>query len=236
MELSTYAVDGDQYEATPVTGGRVPTEWLAGEPDSFLQLGAAVKQGLVKEADLDRALRRLIHAQMKLGVFDPPDRLPWAGYTYAGIVNSAKHQQLALEAAREAIVLLKNDGNTLPLRRDGGSIAVIGPNADEAEVLVGNYNGTPVAPAARAARADRRSGCTGPGADSAGTTTTGGSRAGAPGRAPAPSAVPPWRRATRRWGGAPRRPPRRARRRAPPPPRAPTGRCAAPRGVRHRRR
>ena len=120
--------------------------WLAGEPDSFLQLGDAVRQGLVEEADLDKALRRLFRAQMKLGVFDPPETLPWAGYTYSGVVNSTKHQQLALEAARKAIVLLKNDGNTLPLRRGTGTIAVVGPNADDAEVLVGNYSGTPVAP------------------------------------------------------------------------------------------
>jgi beta-glucosidase len=120
--------------------------WEAGEPDSFLQLGEAVKQGLVKESDLDKALRRLFRAQVKLGVYDPPDRLPWAGYTYAGVVNSAKHQQLALEAARKSIVLLKNEKNTLPLRRGGGTIAVIGPNADDTFVLVGNYNGTPVAP------------------------------------------------------------------------------------------
>jgi beta-glucosidase len=120
--------------------------WSPGDPDAFLQLGEAVRQGLVKETDLDRALRRLVRAQMKLGVYDPPERLPWAGYTYAAVVSSAKHQQLALEAARESIVLLKNDKNTLPLRRAGGTIAVIGPNADDAEVLAGNYNGTPVAP------------------------------------------------------------------------------------------
>jgi len=120
--------------------------WEPGDPDSFLQLDAAVKQGLVKEEDLDRALRRLFRAQMKLGVYDPPGKLPWAGYTYAGVVNSPKHQQLALEAARKSIVLLKNEKDTLPLRRGGGTIAVIGPNADDDFVLVGNYNGTPVAP------------------------------------------------------------------------------------------
>jgi beta-glucosidase len=119
--------------------------WSAGEVDSFLELGEAVKQGLVQEADIDRALRRLFHAQMKLGVYDPPETLPWAGYTYEGVVNSAKHQQLALEAARKSIVLLKNDRNTLPLRKTG-TVAVIGPNADDAEVLLGNYAGTPVAP------------------------------------------------------------------------------------------
>ena len=100
----------------------------------------------MKESDLDNALRRLFRAQMKLGVYDPPQRLPWAGYTYETIVNSPKHQQLALEAARKSIVLLKNESGTLPLKKGLGSIAVIGPNADEAEVLAGNYNGTPVAP------------------------------------------------------------------------------------------
>ncbi len=120
--------------------------WAAGTPDSFPALGDAVKQGLVKESDLDNALRRLFRAQMKLGVYDPPQRLPWAGYAYETIVNSPKHRQLALEAARKSIVLLKNEGGTLPLKKGLGSIAVIGPNADDAEVLAGNYNGTPIAP------------------------------------------------------------------------------------------
>jgi beta-glucosidase len=119
--------------------------WAPGAPDSFPALGDAVKQGLVKERDLDQALRRLFRAQMKLGVYDPPTRLPWAGYTYETIVNAPKHQQLALEAARKAIVLLKNENGTLPLKKGLGSVAVIGPNADEAEVLIGNYSGTPVA-------------------------------------------------------------------------------------------
>jgi len=120
--------------------------WVAGTPDSFPALGDAVKQGLVKESDLDNALHRLFRAQIKLGVYDPPQRLPWAGYAYDTIVDSPKHRQLALEAARKSIVLLKNEGGTLPLKKGLGSIAVIGPNADDAEVLVGNYNGTPVAP------------------------------------------------------------------------------------------
>ena len=120
--------------------------WTPGAPDSFQALGDAVTQGLVKESDLDHALRRLLRAQMKLGVYDPPQRLPWAGYTYETIVNSPQHQQLALEAARRSIVLLKNENGTLPLKKGLGSIAVIGPSADEAEVLIGNYSGTPVAP------------------------------------------------------------------------------------------
>jgi beta-glucosidase len=120
--------------------------WEAGSPDSFEALGEAVKQGLVKESDLDNALRRLFRAQMKLGVYDPPDRLPWAGYRHEMIVDSAKHRQLALEAARASIVLLKNENATLPLKKGLGKVAVIGANADDVEVLLGNYNGTPIAP------------------------------------------------------------------------------------------
>jgi beta-glucosidase len=120
--------------------------WESGSPDSFAALGDAVAQGLVEDAALDTALRRLFRAQMKLGVYDPPERLPWAGYTYESIVHSPKHQQLALEAARKSIVLLKNEGGTLPLKKGLREIAVIGPNADEVEVLLGNYNGTPIAP------------------------------------------------------------------------------------------
>jgi beta-glucosidase len=120
--------------------------WGAGSPDSFLFLGDAVEQGLVKEADVDRALRRLFRAQVRLGAYDPPERLPWAGYTVASVVSSQEHRALALEAARKSIVLLKNDGATLPLKKGLGRLAVIGPNADEVEVLLGNYNGTPIAP------------------------------------------------------------------------------------------
>jgi beta-glucosidase len=120
--------------------------WAAGATDSYQYLGDAVKQGLVKESDLDVALRRLFRAQLRLGVYDPPGRLPWAGLTYEGVVNSPKHRELALEAARKSIVLLKNEKGALPLKKGLGSIAVVGPNADEVEVLLGNYNGTPIAP------------------------------------------------------------------------------------------
>ncbi|MEP7345333.1 MAG: glycoside hydrolase family 3 C-terminal domain-containing protein [Gemmatimonadaceae bacterium] len=120
--------------------------WAPGSPDAYFALEDAVHQGIITEAKLDAALRRLFRAQMKLGFYDPPDRLPWAGFTYDSVVNSPKHQAIALEAAQKSIVLLKNEGSTLPLKRGLGTIAVIGPNADDDEVLVGNYNGTPFAP------------------------------------------------------------------------------------------
>jgi beta-glucosidase len=120
--------------------------WEAGSPDAFETLREAVQQGLVKESDVDSALRRLVRAQMRLGVYDPPERVPWSGLKYETVVNSEKHRQLAVDAARESIVLLKNENATLPLPKGLGSIAVIGPNGDDASVLLGNYNGTPVAP------------------------------------------------------------------------------------------
>jgi beta-glucosidase len=102
----------------------------------------AVKQSLISEDIIDRAVIRLFCARFRLGMFDPPDQVPYAQIPYQ-VLDSPEHRQLALRAAREAIVLLKNDGNLLPLRKDLESIAVIGPNADSLQVLLGNYNGTP---------------------------------------------------------------------------------------------
>ena len=110
--------------------------------DSYKSLVNAVKQGLISEAEIDRALKRLFEARFRLGMFDPPSMVPYASIPFSAN-DSEEHRQLALEAARESIVLLKNENNTLPLRKDLKSIAVIGPNADEIQVLLGNYNGQP---------------------------------------------------------------------------------------------
>ncbi|MFN2132158.1 MAG: glycoside hydrolase family 3 C-terminal domain-containing protein [Anaerolineae bacterium] len=102
----------------------------------------AVDKGLLSEEDVDRAVERLFTARLKLGMFDPPEMVPYAQIPYS-VNDSPAHRELALQAARESIVLLKNDG-LLPLNRHAlRSVAVIGPNADEVEVLLGNYNGTP---------------------------------------------------------------------------------------------
>ena len=110
--------------------------------DSYKALVNAVKQGLISETEIDRALKRLFEARFRLGMFDPPELVPYAKIPFS-VNDSAAHRQLALEAARESIVLLKNENNTLPLRKDLKSIAVIGPNADDVQVLLGNYNGQP---------------------------------------------------------------------------------------------
>jgi beta-glucosidase len=102
----------------------------------------AVKQGLISEEVIDRAVERLFTARFRLGMFDPPEQVPYAQIPYE-IIDSPEHRALALQAAQESIVLLKNEGNLLPLSQDLGSIAVIGPNADDLQVLLGNYSGTP---------------------------------------------------------------------------------------------
>jgi beta-glucosidase len=106
----------------------------------------AVRQGLMTEKDVDTALRRLLTARFRLGMFDPPEMVRWAQIPYS-VNESATHQALALEVARKSIVLLKNEGGVLPLdRRRVQTIAAIGPNADSVEVLLGNYNGQPSHP------------------------------------------------------------------------------------------
>ncbi|MBV8858626.1 MAG: glycoside hydrolase family 3 C-terminal domain-containing protein [Acidobacteria bacterium] len=110
--------------------------------DTYRALVAAVKQGLIAESEIDTAVKRLFEARFRLGMFDPPEMVPYAQIPFSAN-DSPEHRRLALEAARESIVLLKNEKNTLPLRKDLKSIAVIGPNADEVQVMLGNYNGQP---------------------------------------------------------------------------------------------
>ena len=110
-----------------------------GEYKSLVQ---AVKQGLITEAEIDTALKRLMTARFRLGMFDPPEMVPYARIP-SSQNDTPEHHQLALQSARESIVLLKNANRMLPLRKDLKSIAVIGPNADVPEVMWGNYNGKP---------------------------------------------------------------------------------------------
>jgi beta-glucosidase len=100
----------------------------------------AVKQGLLTEADLDVSLKRLFTARMRLGMFDPPEKVPYA-QTPDSEIDSAPHRELALKTARESIVLLKNDG-VLPLAANVKRILVVGPLAESVQVLHGNYSGT----------------------------------------------------------------------------------------------
>jgi len=110
--------------------------------ETYSELLTAVEKGLISEATIDRAVKRLFTARFRLGMFDPPERVPYAQIPYE-VNDSSEHRALALQTAQESIVLLKNEDDFLPLNRDIKSIAVLGPNADSVEVLLGNYHGTP---------------------------------------------------------------------------------------------
>jgi beta-glucosidase len=105
----------------------------------------AVRQGLLTESDIDVALMRVLRARFQLGLFDPSEQGPYETIPYE-VVDCEEHRAIALRAARESIVLLKNEKGLLPLRKNLSTIAMIGPNADSREALLGNYNGFPSEP------------------------------------------------------------------------------------------
>ncbi len=101
----------------------------------------AVQQGYLSESAIDTSLVRLFTARIRLGMFDPPDLVPYSKIDESEL-NSPAHRALARKLANESMVLLKNDG-VLPLKADVAKIAVVGPLADQTRVLLGNYNGIP---------------------------------------------------------------------------------------------
>jgi beta-glucosidase len=98
------------------------------------------KAGRITEAEINRSLERLFVARFRLGMFDPPERVPYSKISISEN-DSQAHREAAREAERKAIVLLKNERNILPLSRSIRKIAVIGPSADDPVALLGNYNG-----------------------------------------------------------------------------------------------
>jgi len=143
---------GDIYRTHKVAASAAAASAMALEAGTDLDCGrtydslvAAVHQGLVSAALVDTAATRLFTARFRLGMFDPPAQVKWAQIPFSDL-DSPAHRALALDVAEESMVLLKNAGGLLPLRKDIGTIAVIGPNADQAWVLLGNYNGTPADP------------------------------------------------------------------------------------------
>ncbi len=139
-----YAPDMAHGAAVAVKAG-TDLECGYGKGQAFPSLVDAVHQGLIKESEIDTALHRLYRARFELGMFDP-----LTSYAYGQIpfseVNSPQHRQLSLQAARESIVLLKNQDHTLPLKSGIANIAVIGPTAEYVQSLQGNYNGPPPNP------------------------------------------------------------------------------------------
>jgi beta-glucosidase len=145
------AVD-DFYEATAhhtssdaehasVDGIRAGTDTNCGK--TYANLADAVRKGLIRESEVDVSLKRLFTARMKLGLFDPAAQVPYASIPFSEVMSPA-HTAVALQASREAMVLLENNNQTLPLSSAKiKTIAVIGPNAASLAAIEGNYNAIP---------------------------------------------------------------------------------------------
>lgn len=139
----------DFHEHHKVTANAVESVALAVNRGCDLNCGSlfvflleAVREGLVTEAQIDAAVIRLFTTRMKLGLFDDPAKVPFASIPYAEN-DSAQMRELNRRAAKESLVLLKNEGGLLPLDKSKiRSIGVIGPNANNRKALVGNYEGT----------------------------------------------------------------------------------------------
>lgn len=146
------------FTETPEAGVAVAfhagMDLICGGPQESRHILGAVRQGLLSEADLDAALNRLFTARFRLGQFDPPAQV-FPEITAADNDTEA-HRALALRVAEESMVLLRNSDGLLPLRSAPRAIAVIGPNGDSVEPLVGNYNGTPSRPVTLAEGLRRR--------------------------------------------------------------------------------
>ncbi len=140
--VHTYRRAADDAEAEAMATKAGENLRCGSEPVALVE---AVRRGLLTEAEIDRRLRPLLRTMFRLGFFDPKDRVPFNRIAPSENDTPA-HGALALRAARESMVLLKNDG-LLPLRVDAlKRVAVIGPSATSVPALVGSYNGTPSAP------------------------------------------------------------------------------------------
>ena len=108
----------------------------------YKSLSEAVRKGYISEKEIDTAVKNLMRIRFRLGMFDPPEMVKYAQIPFSENDTEA-HHRLSRQASRESLVLLKNAAQTLPLKKDLKTIAVIGPNADDPDVLLGNYNGQP---------------------------------------------------------------------------------------------
>jgi len=138
---------GDIYHShkyTSTLGGAAVAAVKAGTDltcgTEYRALTDEVKAGHITEAEIDRSVERLFVARFRLGMFDPPERVPYAKIPISENDSSA-HRGVAREAEREAIVLLKNEGGVLPLSQSVHKIAVIGPSAADPVDVLGSYNG-----------------------------------------------------------------------------------------------
>ena len=109
---------------------------------AYKSIPEAVRRGLITEQEVDKHVLRLLEGRFDLGEMDDPELVEWSRIPYSAM-SSKEHAQTALDMARQSIVLLQNRSGVLPLQRNKERIAVIGPNADNAPMMWGNYNGVP---------------------------------------------------------------------------------------------
>ncbi|MFP9098978.1 glycoside hydrolase family 3 C-terminal domain-containing protein [Flavobacterium sp. RHBU_24] len=110
--------------------------------DAYKALVKAVKDGMIPESQIDISIKRLFMVRFQLGMFDPVSINPYGNITGAALERK-EHTDLALKMAQQSMVLLKNENKTLPLSKQLKKIVVLGPNADNAISILGNYNGIP---------------------------------------------------------------------------------------------
>ena len=109
---------------------------------AYRSIPEAVRRGYITEAEVDKHVIRLLEGRFDLGEMDDPSLVEWSKIPYSAM-DSKEHRQIALDMARQTIVLLQNKNDVLPLQKNKERIAVIGPNADNEPMMWGNYNGTP---------------------------------------------------------------------------------------------
>ena len=109
---------------------------------AYKSIPEAVRRGFISEAEVDKHVIRLLEGRFDLGEMDDPALVEWSRIPYS-VMSSKEHAKVALDMARQTIVLLQNKNDVLPLQKKAGKIAVIGPNADNAPMMWGNYNGMP---------------------------------------------------------------------------------------------
>jgi beta-glucosidase len=138
---------GHKVVATPVEAAalavRSGTDLECGSV--YRNLMESLNKGLITETEIDVSLKRLFTARFRLGMFDPSEMVEYSKIPFS-VLDCEQNKVLAKETALKSIVLLKNENNLLPLKKNIGTVAVIGPNSDQSFVLLGNYNGTPSDP------------------------------------------------------------------------------------------
>jgi beta-glucosidase len=139
--------NGHKVVATPAEAAalavRSSTDLECGS--AYRNLKESLNKGLITEKEIDVSLRRLFTARFRLGMFDPSEMVEYSKIPFS-VLDCEQNKTLAKETALKSIVLLKNENNLLPLKKNIGTVAVIGPNSDQSFVLLGNYNGTPSDP------------------------------------------------------------------------------------------